>query len=70
MSLAPTNRPYAVISSQPFKPLSPETIKAGTTNPIVEASICQNGDALSQCSRIRPEAVVPNPRGDEPEMKL
>jgi hypothetical protein len=40
------------LALQPFKPLSPETIKAGTTNRTAEASICQNQDALSQCNTL------------------
>jgi hypothetical protein len=57
---------------QPFKPLSPETIKALTANPNGEASICQNGEALSQCSnqhqRLIP-IIVTAARDDEDEMK-
>jgi hypothetical protein len=57
-----------------FKPLSPETIKAQTTKRTVGASICQNQDTLSQCSRpgakINLEAARGNLRGDEVEMKL
>src|SRR6202011_5274011 len=34
----------------PFKPLSPETIKAETAKRTGEASICQNQDALPHCS--------------------
>jgi hypothetical protein len=51
MSFATPSRPAALIQLEPFKPLSPETIKALTANPNGEASICQNGDALSQCNK-------------------
>jgi hypothetical protein len=48
-----------------FKPLSPETIKAETTKRTGEASICQNQDALPQCSTSnrninREPAIVPS----------
>jgi hypothetical protein len=73
-SLATTNSASASISPQPFKPLSSETIKARPTNPTVEASICQNEDALSQCNTVNPaslpKSLAANRRGDEPEMKL
>jgi hypothetical protein len=42
-----------------FKPLSPETIKAETTNPIGAASMCRNGEVLSQCNRINPILLLP-----------
>jgi hypothetical protein len=52
-----------------LKPMPPEMIKAQRTNPSVEASICQNRDALSQCSTEDAE-VSRGVRGDEPEMNL
>jgi len=59
---------------EPFKRLSSETIKARPTNPSAAASMCQNGEILSQCNRINPKKylkyVGANRRGDEPEMKL
>jgi hypothetical protein len=39
-------------SLQSFKPLLPETIKAGTTNPTGAASICQNEENLVAVQQI------------------
>jgi hypothetical protein len=57
----------ALFSLKPFKPLSPETIKAQRTNP---ADAGFNTQTLSQCNRVNPNARAANPRGDEREMKL
>jgi hypothetical protein len=67
------NRPAALISLEPFKPLSPETIKAQRANVIGAAAMCAtcvNTQTLSQCNRVNPNPLAINPRGDEPEMKL
>ena len=66
-SLAKPNRQAASISPQRFKPLSPETIKAKRANPTGAASMCQNGETLSQCNRINrnpssPIRAVTNPK--------
>src|SRR5437879_417918 len=41
-------------TNQSFKQLSSETIKARTANPTGAASMCRNGENISQCSRINP----------------
>jgi hypothetical protein len=68
MSLAATKRQFFRFRGV-LKPMPPEMIKAQRTNPSVEASICQNRDALSQCSTEDAE-VSRGVRGDEPEMNL
>jgi hypothetical protein len=73
MSFATPSRPAALISLEPFKPLSPETIKAQRANVIGAAAMCAtcvNTQTLSQCNRVNPNPLAINPRGDEPEMKL
>jgi hypothetical protein len=63
----------ALFSLKPFKPLSPETIKAQRANVIGAAAMCAmclNTQTLSQCNRVNPNARAVNPRGDEREMKL
>jgi hypothetical protein len=73
MSLATQNRPTALISLEPFKPLSLETIKAqraNVTGAAAMCAICVNTQTLSQCNRVNPNPLDINPRGDEREMKL
>jgi hypothetical protein len=63
----------ALFSPNPFKPLSPETIKAQRANVIGAAAMCAtcvNTQTLSQCNRVNPNALAANRRGDEREMKL
>jgi hypothetical protein len=70
---ATPSRPAALISLEPFKPLSPETIKAQRANVIGAAAMCAisvNTQTLSQCNRVNPNPLAVNPRGDEREMKL
>jgi hypothetical protein len=72
-SFATPSRPAALISLEPFKPLSLETIKAQRTNATGAAAMCAmcvNTQTLSQCNRVNPNARAANPRGDEREMKL
>jgi hypothetical protein len=67
------NRPAALISLEPFKPLLLETIKAQRTNVIGAAAMCatwMNTQILSQCNRVNPNPLAINRRGDEREMKL
>jgi hypothetical protein len=73
MSFATPSRPAALIQLEPFKPLSPETIKAQRANVIGAAAMCAtcvNTQTLSQCNRVNPDPLAINPRGDEREMKL
>jgi hypothetical protein len=70
---ATPTRPAALISLEPFKPLSPETIKAQRANVIGAAAMCAtclNTQTLSQCNRVNPNPLAINPRGDERETKL
>jgi hypothetical protein len=58
---------------EPFKPLSPETIKAQRANATDAAAMCGmcvNTQTLSQCNRVNANPIAVNPRGDEPETKL
>jgi hypothetical protein len=62
-----------LISLEPFKPLSPETIKAQIANAIGAAAMCATGvdtQTLSQCNRVNANPLGINRRGDEHEMKL
>jgi hypothetical protein len=72
MSLAATKR--LQITPQSFKLLSPETIKARTTNRTGGASICRNEDTLSHCTTsgegINLKPAIAALRGDEPRMNL
>jgi hypothetical protein len=73
MSFATPSRPAALIQLEPFKPLSPETIKAQRANVIGAAAMCAtrvDTQTLSQCNRVNANSLGINPRGDEHEMKL
>jgi hypothetical protein len=62
-----------LISLEPFKPLSLETIKAQRANVIGAAAMCAtclNTQTLSQCNRVNPNPLAIKPRGDERETKL
>ncbi|NOJ40463.1 hypothetical protein [Bradyrhizobium australiense] len=76
-SLATPNRPAALISLEPFKPLSPETIKAQRANSTGAASMCrmrlqcvETQKLYRSAAGVNSKPVADDPRDDEPEMKL